>query len=518
MTLLLTSGELRTLDLSAASSVRFTDAKLQLQLRDYLAVLTGARSQEKRSVYIDSTDSGRRQIGVSYMIPAAVWKSSYRLLFGASGEPTLEGWAIVDNTTGEDWTRVGLALVSGRPISFVSKLYEPKYVVRPTADLEEDRPQAPGGPRGAVGGAMPKEAGVRREQRLMEMDVAAAVAPPPPGAAPMRTRPSAVASTAAGRELGELFEYRFDQPVTVRKNESAMLPFLQQPVTARKLLIYSDQSSRHPLNAAEITNSTGKTLDGGPITVFDAGAYAGEALVETVKSGDKRLISYGIDLGTRVTTLFDSERARVREIHYRRGVLTATSSIKETRTYTVRNVDQKAKTLIVQHPARPSYKLLDRKPDEKTATAYRFEVALDPGAEVKFPVTEERQLSRTYALTNQTPDVLASFIQNKELSEAARQQLQQILDQKRQIAAVTNELGSIEKAVKEVVNDQNRIRQNISSLNRVSGQQEQVQKYAAQLAEQEGALAEMRDRVGELRKQKASLEAELGRMVETMEF
>ena len=106
-TLLLDSGILRTVDLSAASSVRFTDEKLQLQLRDYLAVLTGARSQEKRSVYIDSTDSGRRRIGVSYMIPAAVWKSSYRLLFGESGQPILEGWAIVDNTTGEDWTRVG---------------------------------------------------------------------------------------------------------------------------------------------------------------------------------------------------------------------------------------------------------------------------------------------------------------------------------------------------------------------------------------------------------------------------
>jgi len=51
-----------------------------------------------------------------------VWKSSYRLVFGASGQPTLEGWAIIDNTTGDDWTNVRLALVSGRPISFISRL------------------------------------------------------------------------------------------------------------------------------------------------------------------------------------------------------------------------------------------------------------------------------------------------------------------------------------------------------------------------------------------------------------
>src|SRR6185369_15584754 len=102
---------------------------------------------------------------------------------------------------------------------------------------------------------------------------------------------------------------------TIRKNESAMLPFLQQPINARRLLIYSDHSSQHPTNAAELTNATGKTLDGGPITVYDAGAYAGEALVETLKSGDKRLISYAVDLGTRITTAFDSKGEVVREMH-----------------------------------------------------------------------------------------------------------------------------------------------------------------------------------------------------------
>src|SRR5207237_9600637 len=121
---------------------------------------------------------------------------------------------------------------------------------------------------------------------------------------------SGVVSDTIARELGDLFEYRINTPVTVRKSESAMLPFLQQKIDARKLLIYSDLSSVHPMNAAEVTNSSGKTLDGGPITVYDAGAYAGEALVETVKQGDKRLISYAVDLGTRITTAFDSKAER----------------------------------------------------------------------------------------------------------------------------------------------------------------------------------------------------------------
>src|SRR5271157_4527202 len=143
VTLLLDSGDIRTLDLAAASGIRFTDPKLQANFKDYLAAVAASRSKDKRSVYIDSTDARQREIVASYTIPAAVWKSSYRLMLGDKGQPTLEGWAIVDNTTGEDWTKVQLSLVSGRPISFISQLYAPKYVQRPSAELADDNAARP---------------------------------------------------------------------------------------------------------------------------------------------------------------------------------------------------------------------------------------------------------------------------------------------------------------------------------------------------------------------------------------
>src|SRR5882724_1572926 len=158
ITLLLDSGELRNVDLTAVAGVRFTDAKLQLQFKDYLATLVNSRSKEKRSVYIDSTDNKSRQLVASYMIPTPVWKSSYRLIFGATGEPMLEGWAIVDNTTGEDWTNVQLALVSGRPISFISRLYEPRYIQRQVAELPEDQAQRPVVHEGSLAEAKDEEA------------------------------------------------------------------------------------------------------------------------------------------------------------------------------------------------------------------------------------------------------------------------------------------------------------------------------------------------------------------------
>jgi chaperonin cofactor prefoldin len=521
LTLMLDSGDLRTVDLAAASGIRFSDANLQLQFKDYLSAVAAARSKDKRSVYIDSTDSKQREIVASYMVPAPVWKSSYRLILNAAGQPTLEGWAIVDNTTGEDWTKVALSLVSGRPISFVSQLYAPKYVTRPEAELADDAAARPGVHQGGIaGGALASVSGGRF---VAEARKAAPAAPPPAAAAEplaemVQVTASSVAEAAAGRELGELFEYRIAQPVTIRKSESAMLPFLQQPVEARKLLIYSDHSSEHPTNAAELTNNSGKTLDGGPITVYDGGTYGGEALMETVKTGDKRLISYAVDLGTRITDAYDSKQAAVSEIHAARGVLTTKMAAQETRNYTIRNVDQKAKTLILEHPLRYGYTLLNQKPKEKTASVYRFEIALGAGATQQFAVQEERVFDQTYAVASLNPDVLLTYVRHRNLTDAGRQQLQRIADKKSDIAANDRELQQAASQISELTADETRIRQNIGSLNNVSGRQQQVQNYALQLDQHEQQLASLRDRQSELQKKKSALQAELDRLVEALSF
>ena len=531
LNLMLDTGEFRTVDLGAATGLRFPDAKLQQQFKDYLAALAAARSKEKRSVYIDSSDAKDRDVTASYMIPAPVWKSSYRLIFGDKA-PMLEGWAIVDNTTGEDWTKVQLSLVSGRPISFVSQLYAPKYVDRPSAELADD-PAA----RAVVHSGEFEEAksvnglAVGSVNRDSIRAKAMAAPPPPPAAmAPMQMRSdasqspyfgvarSSIVADAVGRELGDLFEYRIAQPVTIRKNESAMLPFLQETITGRKLLIYSDHSSQHPTNAAELTNSSGKTLDGGPITVYDAGAYAGEALMETLKASDKRLISYAVDLGTRITEAFGGKAANVREIHANRGILTTKYAAEETRTYTVRNVDQKAKTLILEHLLRPGYSLLSQKPKEKTATNYRFELALAAGATQEFVVSEERVYEESTAVTNYNPDALVNYLQNRSLTAAGRQQLQRIADQKRQIAENDRTLQDAGTHMSGLTADEDRVRRNIQSLNNVAGQQQQVQTYARQLDTAEQQLAALRDKQAELQKKKSALQGELDKLVEALTF
>ena len=262
LTLLTAAGDLRNVDLSAAAVVRFADPKLQAQFKEYLAVVAAARSKEKRSVYIHADGSRERELSASYTIPAAVWKSSYRLIFGGNGAPTIEGWAMVDNTTGGDWTGVQLSLASGRPISFVSWLYAPRYVRRPVAELPDESAASPVMHAGEYDYKKPGQGALAASLRQPQEPVPAsasmarrpanalgreATVPVDAGISGYRVAPSSIVAAAAAQEMGELFEYRIAGPVTIRRDESAMLPFLQQQIEARKLLIYSQgAASEHP--------------------------------------------------------------------------------------------------------------------------------------------------------------------------------------------------------------------------------------------------------------------------------
>ena len=514
--LLTDAGDIRSVDLSTVPSIRLSDPKLQGMMRDYLTIVNGGLSRDRRNVFIDASKQGARRITANYMTPSAVWKSSYRLIFGATGDPTLEGWAIVDNTSGEDWTNVNLAVVSGRPISFISQLYEPKYVQRQVAELAENRAAAPQVFQGAIGGVAETMVvnGAPADARF-RLDATNRAA------APAKLAPPQLSSiqSAAGADLGELFEYRFSTPVTVKQGESAMLPFLQQKLGARKLLIYSESFGLNPQNAAELTNSTGKTLDGGPITVYDANAYAGEALVETLKAGDRRLISYGVDLGTRITTKIDSSAANVREIHMRRGILTTRNAVQETKTYTINNVDATRKTVIIEHPLRQGYTLLsDVKPKELTSTAQRFEVTVGGKAAETFVVKEERVYDQTSQVTNLTPDILVSMTQGRPLSAAGRTQLDRVIAKKREIVANQEQRTTNQTAIDNLSADQGRLRQNIETLRNVAGQEGLVQQYARQLADSEVRLTTLRDQQAQLQRAGGALQAELNTLIENADF
>lgn len=542
ITVLLDGGEMANFDLSAVSSFRLLDPRLQLQLTHYLQTLAAGKTRDKRTVYIDSNAAGARNVRISYITPAAIWKSSYRL---SLNDPSsiLEGWAIVDNTTDEDWSNVKLSVVSGRPISFISLLDTPRYGNRQIAELPEDRAAGPVVYGGSVDGA-PMNDRVQTGGTIAGIigGATAKAAPPPKAKQSIANQSMAVnhwmtpsaglavseqmgtqaqqssVQGATGSTLGELFEYNFAGPVTVKRNQSAMLPFLQDKIAARKLLIYTERDGEHPVNAAEVTNSMAKTLDGGPITIYDGGAYAGEALVETVKAGDRRLIGYAVDYGTRITTAYDSPHQTVREIHASAGFVRIRYSEHQTRTYTIKNVDSKPKSLLVQQEGLTQYNVLSPKPTERTATAYRFEVQVPANGNQTLKVQQERVYENSTAVLTSNRDYLVTLIENKDLTEAGRKQLGAIADLKRRLAEVDNNLEASNTQSNELTQDQTRLRQNIDSLNRVAGQEDQVRRYSSQLAANEAQLAKLRDTRRDLSASKADLESQIRTAADALNF
>ena len=133
------TGEVRTVDLNPATSVRIVDHDLQLEVGKYLALIASAREQDVRRMTISTAGAGERNLYVSYISEVPIWKTTYRIVLPSKPDkkPLLQGWAIIDNTVGEDWNDVDLSLVAGAPHSFIQQLSEPYYGRRPTVPLPE---------------------------------------------------------------------------------------------------------------------------------------------------------------------------------------------------------------------------------------------------------------------------------------------------------------------------------------------------------------------------------------------
>ncbi|HEV2961560.1 MAG TPA: carboxypeptidase regulatory-like domain-containing protein [Candidatus Angelobacter sp.] len=134
------AGEVRTFPITPALSVRVADRDMNEEISRYLNLVSSARDQDLRRMSISASGSGDRKLFVSYISEVPVWKSTYRILLPSKSDakPILQGWAIVDNTVGEDWKDVQLSLVAGAPQSFVQELSKPYYTRRPVVELPQE--------------------------------------------------------------------------------------------------------------------------------------------------------------------------------------------------------------------------------------------------------------------------------------------------------------------------------------------------------------------------------------------
>ena len=131
-------GELRSVPLDQIRGIKLLDAKLREDLEQYLSILQSTIHKNLRKLTISTTGQGERDLFLSYVVEAPVWKTTYRVVLDAKSKPFLQGWALVDNVQDEDWNDVTLSLVSGAPVSFIQDLQQPRYKRRPVVGMPED--------------------------------------------------------------------------------------------------------------------------------------------------------------------------------------------------------------------------------------------------------------------------------------------------------------------------------------------------------------------------------------------
>ncbi len=478
---LVTDQGIRSLELARVERFRLDDPGLQEELNRALAAVAGARDQDKKPVSIRFDGQGDRRVRLGYVVETPIWKASYRLVLPDKGakdkQGTLQGWAIVENQTDNDWRDVRLSLVSGRPISFVQDLYQPLYVPRPTVVPERYaslRPQeyeggqkagkqAFAGPVDEASAPMsPSVPGASRAR------VAGAFNAAPP--APMNVSES-VAPLADTAKVGELFQYTVGN-VSLARQKSAMIPIINDPVEAEKVSIYNQSVlATRPLNGVRIKNTTEdkKQLSQGPVTVFDGGRYAGDARLDDVPPGQTRLLSYGIDLQLSVQTKNPQDKQAIQTGKIVRGVLLVTRKSVSTREYSAENKGEDDRLLVIEHPLRGGWKLVDTVASfETTDQLYRFEQPVAAGKTERFIVREENVSTQSYALLRTDLSDTLVFTQAGEIPPAVREALSKAAARKQALAEIQRQVDEKNGQINDLSEDQNRIRENIKSVDRTS--------------------------------------------------
>jgi hypothetical protein len=501
---LLTAGGLTAVPLEEVQQIRLLNPRLQQELRQALALLADSHSTDRKRVTLRFSGQGRRQVQVGYLLEAPLWKTSYRLVLGDGTSHFLQGWAIVENATEEDWREVRLSLVSGRPISFIMDLYQPVYVPRPRVEPELYASLAPQRYEEDLSAA---EAAAPRAKSLAEAPAPSRAAAPPAalsaggayGEQQFDLR-QGVASAAQAAELGSFFQYLIQQPVSIPRQESAMLPIVAQEIEGRRFSIYNEGVlAKHPLLGLKLVNHTGLDLMGGPITVYEAGSYAGDAQIDTLPAGAERLISFAVDLGTEVAASGRSFPETLVSVRILRGSLISTRTQRKERLYTLKNSGSQARDVLIEHPLDANWKLVQpEQPEEQTRDSYRFLVPLAAGSTAELSVVEERQVSQTVQLTNLSEDQIAIYLRAPEVSGKAKQALQGLTERKAALAAVVAQRQALEQRVSSIYQEQTRIRSNMERLERSS---DLYSRYVGLLNAQEDQLAVSLAQIDDLRQQ-----------------
>ena len=487
---LMTVSGLRQFILEDAETLEFVDPALGAQVDQALAAITAHRAQDKRRLSIEMLGEGRRTVRVAYVVATPLWKATYRLILSPEGgEPSalMQGWAVIENMSGTAWDGVELTLASGNPVTFRQALYTAYYVHRPEVPVEVLGRVLPPPDTGVIGGLMRGEqaAGLQKKGRearaamdalsmmaaepsaetaFAEMAVAGAAAP-----APMSL---ATSGAAESEETATQVVFRVPQPVSVASGHSLVVAIVNDTVPARRFAHFQPRThARHPLASVRLANDTESGLPPGVLTLYErsaktgAVAYVGDARLATLPAGEDRLVGFALDQKTRIEQDVKSKRS-IFGGSISRGVFALTRIERQTTIYRLKAPAREARAVLIDHPRRADWKLIEPADDDIDLIdgGYRFEVAIESGAEAVFEVTVERPVTQSMGITSLTLAQIVRFAGTGELDAKIRKAFERLAELKREVVRHEQRMAELERARQIIYQEQSRIRDNLGRI------------------------------------------------------
>ena len=559
------AGAARSLELGGSTVVQVLEAGLRSDLNTYLQLLDRNRTEGVRHMVLRDQGEGTRELRVSYLSEVPVWKSTYRVLLvagpnGTEGTATLQGFSVVDNTTGEDWNNVQLSLLAGSPQSFLQPISQPIYDRRPEIPIAENAQTMPQTHEAAEGVAPPPpgsasadlgsgsvgtpsslfgsptgtgsgtEGPVVASARIPKnINMMKDTGPPPPpitgpfalAAAPevmdqaMRQTTEVNATTSA---FDDFFAYNLTDPVTIPRNGSALVPILQQRLPVESVSLWS-QGAGGPLRALWVTNSSHLTLDSGSFTVVENGAFAGQGLVDPVHPGERRLLSYARDQAVRVTPESEQESRRILHVSITRGVLRAQNTEVIEARYTVSDAAPEARTVLLEIPRRAGWTLdPEARPAETTPGLYRFRVPVAAHGSARVTATQRHVLEDAFALADTTEQQLTLYLRGYGADPRILAALEPVFAARQQQNNLETHIGELKARMAALGVDQKRLRDNLQALKGSSDERALARRYTGELNSQEDALATLTHELDTLQAQRSATAAQLSRLIEDLQI
>jgi hypothetical protein len=481
-----TAAGIESVVLEEVQGIEFASDALRGQIAAALSAIAARRVQDRRTLQLTLAAGGRRTVRFGYVVPAPVWKASYRIEMPAEGSDApgrLQGYAVVENLSGQDWRGVEVVLTSGEPVLYHQPLYEAVYAQRPEAPVDVGRRLTPQVDQGAMPPA-PAQAQMRAS--------APAFALPAPMMAPGAAAEAAPepAPSLARQSVAQV-EFRLAAPVTASTGESLLLPIISRDLPARRVALYQPGTDPiHPLVALLLRNDTQGAMPPGLATLFErqpdgAPGFIGDARLPAIQPGEERLASFAVDLPVRIETTQSGDTLVVSG-KAAGGVLTLVRRERAVTTYRISTPASAGRTVLIETPKRPGWTLADPREAPSTPTAYRIMRDVAANTTVSFDVVLERPRDERIVMTELDATRLVAFARDGALSPELRAAMTRA-------AALRTELDRRNAAVKEsrerrdrVVADQARIRENLGA---VPSNSELQRRYLAQLQQQENDLA-----------------------------